>query len=216
MCDGTSASCPPNDVPADADGDGICDAADNCPSVPNPGQADGDDDHIGDACDACNNVAPTTTVKPRLTLTRLLPPGGDDRVKFKGTVSGVPDPTTVNPATGGVHFLLSDATGATMLDALIPGGADWKAGPTSWTYRNKVAPIAGITKMTLKTRTPGEFKFVIAGRDGTYLEPSNSTIHATLVLASSGDTGQCGEAAFVDGNEDSCRILGDGAKVLCK
>ena len=41
-------------------------------------------------------------------------------------------------------------------------------------------------------------------------------IHATLVLASSGATGQCGEVAFVDGGEDSCRVLGEGAKVLCK
>jgi hypothetical protein len=30
------------------------------------------------------------------------------------------------------------------------------------------------------------------------------------------DTGQCGEVTFVDGSEESCRILGGGAKVLCK
>jgi len=216
MCDGTSASCPPNDVPADTDGDGICNAADNCPTVPNPTQTDSDHDGIGDACDPCTNLAPTTTEKPKLTLTKLLPPGGDDRVKYKGTITGVPAPTTINPATTGVHFLLTDATGVTLLDALIPGGSNWNAAPTSWIYRNKVAPIAGITKMTIKTHTPGEFKFVIAGVNGTYLAPSTSTIHATLVLAASGATGQCGEAAFVDGSDDSCRILGNGAKVLCK
>jgi cytosine/adenosine deaminase-related metal-dependent hydrolase len=44
----------------DADGDGIADAADNCPAVFNPirpidggAQADGDADGIGDACDPC-------------------------------------------------------------------------------------------------------------------------------------------------------------------
>ncbi len=51
-------SCP------DADGDGICDAADNCPSTPNASQADSDGDGVGNACDGCPNdplkIAPGT------------------------------------------------------------------------------------------------------------------------------------------------------------
>jgi hypothetical protein len=35
----------------DSDGDGVCDADDNCPLTPNPDQADSDGDGIGDACD---------------------------------------------------------------------------------------------------------------------------------------------------------------------
>lgn len=35
---------------SDADGDGVCDAVDNCPSVSNPDQADSDGDGSGDAC----------------------------------------------------------------------------------------------------------------------------------------------------------------------
>ena len=37
----------------DADGDGVADAADDCPQVPNPDQRDTDGDGIGDACDDC-------------------------------------------------------------------------------------------------------------------------------------------------------------------
>jgi hypothetical protein len=37
---------------ADADGDGVLDEADNCPTVANPSQADTDRDGRGDACDA--------------------------------------------------------------------------------------------------------------------------------------------------------------------
>ncbi len=37
--------------PTDQDGDQVCDAADNCPSVKNADQLDSDGDGIGDACD---------------------------------------------------------------------------------------------------------------------------------------------------------------------
>ena len=37
--------------PPDQDGDGVADAADNCPAVPNAGQGDDDGDGLGDACD---------------------------------------------------------------------------------------------------------------------------------------------------------------------
>jgi hypothetical protein len=41
----------------DTDGDGVCDANDNCPAVANPDQADSDGDGVGDACDNCPAVA---------------------------------------------------------------------------------------------------------------------------------------------------------------
>ena len=37
--------------PADRDGDGVLDGADNCPDNANPDQADGDKDGVGDACE---------------------------------------------------------------------------------------------------------------------------------------------------------------------
>jgi hypothetical protein len=43
-------------APGDADGDGILDAADNCPAMYNPDQRDWDVDLHGDACDGCPHL----------------------------------------------------------------------------------------------------------------------------------------------------------------
>jgi hypothetical protein len=50
--------------PMDADGDGIADLNDNCPTTYNPTQADADDDSVGDLCDICpghNDLADADT-----------------------------------------------------------------------------------------------------------------------------------------------------------
>lgn len=48
-------SCGVDCIP-DADGDGILNDNDNCPSIVNPDQSDFDEDGIGDLCDDCNGV----------------------------------------------------------------------------------------------------------------------------------------------------------------
>ncbi len=54
VCD-VADNCPSlfNADQTDSDGDGLGDACDNCPFTPNPEQADSDADGIGDACDFC-------------------------------------------------------------------------------------------------------------------------------------------------------------------
>lgn len=48
--------------PEDGDGDGVCDAIDNCPGDFNPDQADLDGDLLGDACDPDDAAINTTRV----------------------------------------------------------------------------------------------------------------------------------------------------------
>lgn len=50
--DGLSIESPAVVQQPDADGDGVPDASDNCPSIDNPDQANHDSDHEGDACDS--------------------------------------------------------------------------------------------------------------------------------------------------------------------
>jgi poly(3-hydroxybutyrate) depolymerase len=51
-------------APADADGDGVPDASDNCPATPNASQLDTDHDGLGDACDPTPNGPPAATSSP--------------------------------------------------------------------------------------------------------------------------------------------------------
>ena len=52
----TSAKASP--IGPDADGDGVADGSDNCPSTPNADQMDDDADLVGNACDGCLNTIP--------------------------------------------------------------------------------------------------------------------------------------------------------------
>ncbi len=52
----TSVQVPSAGAPPDADGDGVPDASDNCPSVSNASQSNADGDALGDACDPCTDT----------------------------------------------------------------------------------------------------------------------------------------------------------------
>lgn len=73
------AACSDGDVAtvSDADGDGIEDAFDNCPTIQNGGQSDQDSDAVGDACDPSNDNPVTVVANPDL--------GDSDRDVFDRT-----------------------------------------------------------------------------------------------------------------------------------
>jgi len=199
LCTGTSASCPPDVTLPDSDGDGIPDAIDNCPTVPNPDQADGDHDGIGDACDPCTNVVPVFATTPRIMIRHLRTPGGDDKLRMKGTMT-VPTAPPIDPATKGVRVLLTDVQGRNMLDAIIPGGAGWttNAAGTAWRYDNP-GGVLGIAKVRIRgLSTSGRLRFLVIGRHGSYgVSPAELPMKGTMVIDSPvARTGQCGEMLF--------------------
>jgi hypothetical protein len=64
---------PVNDQPADADGDGVPDAQDNCPSVANSNQSDSDGDGVGDACDHCPGTTDGLVTRQGCSIAQLCP-----------------------------------------------------------------------------------------------------------------------------------------------
>ena len=212
----------------DADSDGVCDASDNCPQNANADQADGDGDGLGDVCDPCTNG--TTVSNAKLTLLRISPPSGDDRLKLKGQMTlAYPFSPALDPTTKGVRILITDSSTQSVLDVVIPGGAynyatqtGWKmnASHTTWTYKNGLGGIQGIIKVSVKTSTatPSLVRFTAAGRNGTYtVAPNGLPLTATFVIDSpTAQTGQCGTAAFPGGGGPACTRSRLGNAVTCK
>src|SRR5207253_2494840 len=97
------------------------------------------------------------------------------------------------------------ATGATVLDGVIPGGpydyatqTGWKSNSsrTRWNYRNGLGGIGGIVKVALKIgSSPWLLQFSASGRNGTYaVAPTGLPVQLTFAVDAS--AGQCGEVSF--------------------
>lgn len=86
-CGHTAAQ--PDANPDDLDGDGIANAADNCPQRANPDQHDEDGDGLGDICDNCPAVAnPGQADSTETQVALQLPDGVGDACDLRPALSG--------------------------------------------------------------------------------------------------------------------------------
>jgi hypothetical protein len=161
-----------------------------------------------------------------LTLSKILPPPGDDGLAFKGTFTMIPSvATSLAPATNGIGIRLVDQ-GTVVLDALVPPGAfdrgtkiGWKVNKsvTRWTFVGpKTGAVGGITKVVLtdkSTKTPGVVTFSVTGKAGNFA--AGPHVGADLVLPASG---ACFEAAFpaVPPATPSCVLNKKKTTLKCK
>ena len=231
VCNGSAVSCPADTGLPDGDGDGVCDLDDACPVTSDPLQADADGDGLGDACDPCSNFLSVVATKAQIQLAKLATPPGDDKLKITGSFT-VPATPAIDPlSNGGVRIIVTDSTGASVIDASIPGGlydaltrVGWttNTSTTSYTYRNSgvaVPTIAGIGKITLKksSKTPGLVSFTVTGKNGSHaVNTANLPLSATVVLAPPfAANNQCGELKFT-GPIPRCTYAATSGVLKCK
>ena len=149
----TLATAPALACPGDTDGDGFCDAIDNCPSIANPTQSNLDGDLDGDACDDTDTELNVTV----LQLKRDTSVSGDNSaVKVKGDFIIAP-PGDVVAANEGIRLRIQDGLG---LDVTY----DWAGWECAVLPGNKVLCITvdHAFKLTFKPlkATPTVYRFV--------------------------------------------------------
>jgi len=132
----TNVTLPPVPPPlTDADGDGVTDALDNCPTVPNPTQIDTDRDGVGNACDS------TTPTPP------FVDSDGDGVPNSLDNCRTVPNPTQIDSDGDGA----GDACESTTLPPPPIPGPPGPVGPPGPTDLPPPDPIVRCTELSCRT-----------------------------------------------------------------
>jgi photosystem II stability/assembly factor-like uncharacterized protein len=141
----------------------------------------------------------------KLTLAKVLPPGGDDKLSFKGTFIRDTPIGDIDPLAHGLELAIDDDSGNVLHVALAAGVFDagammgWKvnASGTKWTYRNgTLAPPGGIVNAIVQDVDDGSstVKFAFRGKAGDYpVNTATASVHAEVALPGAAE---CVEARF--------------------
>ncbi|MGH3054188.1 MAG: hypothetical protein ACRDL7_04325, partial [Gaiellaceae bacterium] len=167
-----------------------------------------------------------TVSRPKIRLTDFRTPGGDDSLRFSGTLTLAAAPT-LTPSLQGVRIVVADGSGTAFLDVTVPGGAydaatkaGWKSNATATSWKFSAPAVAGsvVNRVSLKipTSTPTVVKFSLSGKAGNYAAPSTSIpVTATLILDPSAE--QCGVAKFPGPRPaPSCAFNKSGSTLICQ
>jgi hypothetical protein len=126
----------------DADGDGVTDAMDNCPTVPNPTQMDTDTDQKGDDCDTCPMAANpgAAPCPPGLVINEVdYDQSGFDTDEYVEILNGSGTPVNLS----GVSLVLVNGATSTPYLTVALGSAGTLSAGQYLVVRNSTVPVPG-------------------------------------------------------------------------
>lgn len=180
-CDGAAAL--PDANPDDLDGDGILNAADNCPHRGNVDQHDEDADLIGDACDNCPTIA---NADQRDTTE------ANARDQFP---DGVGDACDLRPGLGGDQI-------ARMFTFAEEGQASAWTG-SGWMISGDAAQMSGDAQWQTRVNQRGDGQILVA-------EVASLSGAGQLTISIDGNGVESGSACTLSGTELIAHDLANG------
>ncbi len=157
----------------------VCDAAGVCT---HPALPDADGDGLCDALDECPQGVALTSA--RVKIGRFSTGPGDDRLAVRGQLT-LPVPITppIDPVSHGVRLLIRDAAGGSaggaFLDVTVPAGAYSESTGTGWAVKGgsrflfrSPQPVGGAVRavrLQLPPTIPGRVRVAITGTEGSFV-----------------------------------------------
>jgi Thrombospondin type 3 repeat len=167
------AAAPALACPEDTDGDGVCDALDNCPAIANADQANLDGDAIGNVCDDVD--AELNLTKLELKLDSSV---NNDSSLYRGKGDFITSPPVDQlTAVDGFSVRLQDALGTN-------AAYTWAPAQCLTASSGKIICVSADKNAKLNVKpikaTPQVFKFVFKVRRVGLLGPFDGPVDVTL------------------------------------
>ncbi|GBD25563.1 Anti-sigma-I factor RsgI2 [bacterium HR30] len=178
----------------------------------------------------CSGTSQLTN--PRLKLTKLSTPAGDDNLTVSGAWLLSPNTPPPNPVAEGIRFAVYDSFGSLIFQRIVPGGARLSQSTPGWTlsadghvakYFDPEGIQGDIKKVVVSSsrRTPGLFTVKITGKLGNFVvAPTQLPLQVVIVLGNQGRAvlGQCASYTFrpSGGVRPRCDFSVTGSTLVCR